>query len=216
MHVYAVTAELAEEIGIHVGDGSMNIYNEMSCYTLACHAIDDREYMDKHVIPLYERLYSVKIKPRMWSHGAYGFRLYNRAVLEFKHEYLGLPLGSKNSIQIPTCIRSDEQLMKAFLRGFVSTDGSVNTFVANKKTFYPRIEMGNVSKQLILQIQAFLVSNGYRTSIYRINKDSLTWNDGLRVTLNGFAMLKKWREEIGFPNPKQDHKAQDLLKNKPF
>ena len=102
--------------------------------------------------------------------------------------------------------------MRAFIRGFFATDGSLNTFLANKKTIYPRIEMCNVSKKLIMQINDFLVQSGFRTSTWVINKNKKTWNEGLRLTITGFEMLKKWQDEIGFVNPKQIRKASTLLK----
>ena len=44
--MYKINEDLAEETGIHIGDGSMNIYNGVHAYTIACHHIDDRRYMD--------------------------------------------------------------------------------------------------------------------------------------------------------------------------
>ncbi len=42
MFKYKINEDLAEETGIHAGDGSMNIYSGISSYTLACHHIDDK------------------------------------------------------------------------------------------------------------------------------------------------------------------------------
>src|SRR3989338_3612252 len=126
--MYKISEDLAEETGIHIGDGSMNIYSGVYCYTLACHHIDDREYMDGYIVNLYERLYGLKPKPRMWSKGAYGFRIHNEQIVRFKREILKLPYGKKKEIIIPDQILMKMKLQKAFLRGFIDTDGSVNTF----------------------------------------------------------------------------------------
>ena len=73
----------------------MNIYNGVYSYTLACHHIDDKEYMNNYLIPLYERIYGIKPKGRIWSQGTYGFRIHNRQIIEFKRDILGLPMGKK-------------------------------------------------------------------------------------------------------------------------
>lgn len=207
---FKINERLAEETGIHVGDGSMNIYNRVYTYTLACHHIDDKEYMANHVIPLYEEVYGIIPNLKPWSKGTIGFRLHNKEIVRFKHEILGLPLGKKNNILIPNAIYKDISLQKAFLRGFVSTDGSINTFLANKTKIYPRIEMCNISKELMFQINTILTNLGYKTSIWTINKDKPNWEEGIRLTINGFNLLSKWNREIGFPNPKHQEKLKNL------
>lgn len=207
---YIINENLAEETGIHVGDGSMNIYNGVYTYTFAGHHVDDKDYIDNYVIPLYKKIYGLKIKPKMWSKGAYGFRIHNKDIVSFKNEILNLSLGKKTIIEIPKQILNEDKLRKAFLRGFVSTDGSINTFLANKTKIYPRIEMCNVSKKLMLQINEILKELEFKTSVWTINKNKPNWNEGLRLTLNGFEMLKKWDREIGFPNPKHQEKLKIL------
>ncbi len=203
---FKLNEKLAEETGVHVGDGSMNIYNRVYTYTLACHHIDDKKYMTNHIIPLYNEVYGIKPNLKPWSKGTIGFRIHNKEIVNFKHKILGLPLGKKDKVIIPKKICENVSLQKAFLRGFVSTDGSINTFLANKTKIYPRIEMCNVSKELMLQINSILRNLGYKTSIWTINKNKPNWNEGLRLTINGYEMLKKWDKEIGFPNPKHQDK----------
>ena len=208
--MYNLNEDLAEETGIHTGDGSMNIYNGVYCYTLACHYIDDKEYMDNYIIPLYNRIYSIKIKARLWSKGAYGFRIHNKEIVEFKNKVFNLPLGKKNNIEIPKQILNKDCYKKAFLKGFIGTDGSVNTFLANKKKVYPRVEMCNVSKNLMSQINGILKSFGFRTSTWLIHRNHPRWQEEIRLTVNGFKMLKKWNDLIGFNNPKQIRKLEQL------
>jgi len=210
MKNYKINKDLAEETGIHIGDGSMNIYNGVYCYTLACHHVDDKEYIDQHIINLYEKIYGIKLSPKIWSKGAYGFRIHNKNIVKFKKEVLKLPYGKKSNIIIPQQILEKEDLKKSFLKGFIDTDGGVNTFLANKNKIYPRIEMCNISKELMYQINSMLHEFGFRTSIWRINKNKPNWNEGLRITINGFEMVKKWVDEIGFSNPKHIKKIKKL------
>ena len=71
---YKIGCDLAEETGIHVGDGSINIYNGNFCYTVACHKEDDKNYVDNYILPLIKRIYHKSPKARIWSKGTYGFR----------------------------------------------------------------------------------------------------------------------------------------------
>jgi hypothetical protein len=207
---YILDGDLAEETGMHVGDGSMNIYNGIYSYTLACHNIDDREFMDNYVIPLYKRIYGVKISPRMWSKGTYGFRLHNKEMVEFKHS-LGLPYGKKDKISIPEHILNDDSFLKAFIRGFMATDGSVNNFLANKKTTYPRIQLSNVSVKLMKQLYVILKKFGFRVTVWISSHNYPRWNKSNRISINGYNQLKKWHDEIGFINPKQERKYSLLM-----
>jgi hypothetical protein len=177
---------------------------------LACHHIDDKKYIDDYVVPLYEKIYGIKPKARLWSKGAYGFRIHSKDIVEFKKDILRLPTGSKQGISIPEQILEKQNLKKAFLRGFISTDGSINTFLANKRSTYPRIEMCNISMKLMEQINQILNEFGFRTSTWIVNKNKQNWHEALRLTLNGFEMLEKWNDEIGFTNPKQIKKLREL------
>ena len=210
MFKYKINKDLAEETGIHIGDGSMNIYGGVYTFTLACHHIDDKEYIDSHIVELYKKIYGINPKVRMWSKGAYGFRIHNKSVVEFKRNVLGLPLGKKRDIEIPNKFLEKKELKKAFLRGFADTDGGINTFLANKKKIYPRIEMCNISKKLMNQVNSILKEFGFRTSIWTVNKNKPHWNEALRLTINGFEMLDKWKKEIGFNNPKNIKKLRKL------
>jgi len=207
---YVINTDLAEEIGMHVGDGSMNIYNGVYSFTLACHHIDDKEFMDNYVVPLYTKIYGVKIKPRLWSKGTYGFRIHNKEMVEFKHS-LGLPLGRKDNIAIPEIILNTDSLLKAFLRGFMATDGSVNQFMANKKTTYPRIQLSNVSLELMKQIDVALRRFGFRVTVWTTSCNYPRWNKSNRISINGYNQLRKWHDEIGFINLKQEKKYLLLM-----
>ena len=70
--------------------------------------------------------------------------------------------------------------------------------------------MCNTSKELMLQINTILINLGYKTSIWTINKNKPNWEEGLRLTINGFSMLSKWNKEIGFPNQKHQEKLKNI------
>jgi hypothetical protein len=204
---YACNEELAEETGIHIGDGSMNVYRGHNgpCYTVACHHIDDKEYVDSVILPLIKSVYGASPKPRAWSRGTYGFRIRSAKIIRFKHDVLGLPLGKKTDITIPDCIAQNPRLMKACIRGIADTDGSIN-LEPRKGGCYPRLFITNTSERLILQIRTFLEHEGFRVQYW--SHPQKDWLCIHKIAVNGRAMLTHWMNHIGFHNPKHIRKAR--------
>lgn len=210
---YLLNKDLAEETGIHIGDGSMNIYKGGAFYTVACHKDEDREYVDYFILPLIKRIYGKEPKPRFWSQGTYGFRISSKEIINFKHTVLGLPLGKKTNISIPKVILKNNKLMKCFLRGLFDTDGSLTLWKTNNK-LYPRIYFSSVSKKLAEQVKEFLIKKGFRVTSWQTSYKNKNWNMSYRLSINGTKMLIKWMKEIGFNNPKHIKKL-DILEIKP-
>ena len=207
---YKINEDLAEETGIHIGDGSMNIYKGNGhCYTVACHKEDDKEYMDNFILPLIKRIYGKTPKPRYWSKGTYGFRICSIDIIKFKKEVLGLPLGKKKDIFIPFVLRNDKQLIKCFLRGLFETDGSLTLWKTNNK-LYPRIYFSSISKKLVEQVKEILMEDGFRVTYWETQPRNINWSRIYKLSINGIEMLIKWVEEIGFNNPKNLRKL-DIL-----
>jgi len=59
---------LAEETGMHIGDGSMNFYanngRNRGLFQLRGHLLDDKEYYEDHVKTLYKELYGMSVSIR--------------------------------------------------------------------------------------------------------------------------------------------------------
>lgn len=105
MKIPKICEELAEETGWHIGDGSMNIYNNKKIlkgfYQLRGHIEDDVKHYTKRVKPIFEKLYNLKINLRqMPSTRVFGFQIWNDDLINFKQQ-LGLPLGKKLDVIIP-------------------------------------------------------------------------------------------------------------------
>jgi hypothetical protein len=209
---FIINEALAEETGIHIGDGSMNIYQGHNgpCYTVVGHHINDKEYIDTVVLPLIKEVYGKNPKPRLWSQGTYGFRIRSEEIIRFKHNVLGLPLGKKMNITIPVLISGDSSLMRACIRGIADTDGSINLEKKNGKN-YPRIFITNTSEPLMRQIQAFLAQEGLRIQSW--SHPQKEWRRIHKIAINGVAMLALWNSKIGFHNPNHIRKAQLVQEN---
>lgn len=84
-----ISTELAEEIGWHIGDGSMNFYKNRrklrGLYQLRGHIEDDKKHYEKRVKPLFEKLFEIKLKIReMPSTRVTGFQIWNNELINFK------------------------------------------------------------------------------------------------------------------------------------
>ena len=81
--------------------------------------------------------------------------------------------------------------------------------MANKKTVYPRIQMSNISIKLMNQIYLCLKKMGFRVSKWKIIYRE-EWNDAVIISINGYEMVRKWKKEIGFSNPKHLKKLEKI------
>tara|TARA_Y100000310_G_C20674081_1_gene811905 strand:- start:1832 stop:2617 length:786 start_codon:yes stop_codon:yes gene_type:complete len=201
-----MTPLLAEEIGLHVGDGSMNFYknknNQKGFYQLRGHIIDDKDHYSSRIKYIYKRLYNLNISLRkMPSTGVLGFQVWSNALVSFKHEKLKLILGDKLHITIPNEFFENNELSKSFLRGYYDTDGCLYVHPKNGK-MYPRIEITSISKELIEKVSIILKNLGFRFSIHREDREKYGWNDLYKLRISGPTMVHKWFYEISPKNPK--------------
>jgi len=191
-----ITPDLAEEIGIHIGDGSMNIYKKSSMYSLEGHINDDREYFIKNIAPLFERVYNLKVRLRERKcAGVFGFQIGSKGLIAFKQS-IGLPLGYKDNIEIPKIIlNSNKEIMSAFIRGLFDTDGGIYLEKKYGK-LYPRIQLVNKSHILMQQVEKML------KEFFEFNLSSRIEDKYIRLIIRGNDNFLKWMKIIGTNNPK--------------
>lgn len=197
-----IDKNLAEEIGIHVGDGSMNIYNKNYMYSLEGHSKDDKSYYDLHIANLIKKLYGLEVRLRERKcAGVYGFQIGSKGLILFKKS-LGLPLGPKKSIEIPSIIiNSDKEIISSFIRGFFDTDGGIYLENKNNK-LYPRIQFTNYSNKLMFQLKNILTNIFEFNLCFYLDRNTNTY----RIIIRGENNFKKWIKLIGTNNPKNIYK----------
>ena len=150
--------KLAEICGIHVGDGYLRNDGRRREWDISG-SIEEKEYYDKHMIPLFNDVFELSIKGRFFPHrNTYGFVIRDKNTIEFAHQVLGFPYGDKSTIiSVPQFILKDNILVINFLRGYFDTDGHFscvkkygNTYREFKRKFhyYPRLVFSTVSSQL--------------------------------------------------------------------
>lgn len=207
-----LTKSLAEEMGIHLGDGSLGIYRNKfainSYLKYAYHiagSYDDEEYFRLFVIPLMKELYNIRshfYKSNKEKSIALSYQ--SKGLLYFKNS-IGLPIGKKIDINIPKLILNSEFKLD-FIRGLFDTDGCLTFLKRHKKVhYYPRIDICSQSYNLITQISKILEKEGFRFFV-SYNYISPAGNGTLcrtsRIFLNGQKNLFKWMKKIGTSNPK--------------
>ncbi|MBU3896399.1 MAG: hypothetical protein KJ697_00485 [Nanoarchaeota archaeon] len=202
-----MTEDLAEDIGIHIGDGSMYL-NKNGGFAISCFGDinEDKEHYLKRIIPLKQKLFHVTIKVN-GRKDVFGFTICSKALYHF-YLLLGIPNGSKAKIShIPEIIKeSDKNIKCAFIRGLADTDFSL-MFKAKRikydKHHYPMISATFASERLVKDINEILRELGFKTAISK--RTSKRWNkerEDYRIDINGKENLEKWMKMIGFKNPK--------------
>ena len=197
--------ELAEETGIHIGDGGMNVYKYKKKnhweYVHSSHLVDDREYR-QYVKILMKKLYNLEPYEKIQRKCA--VLVYTRKDLVLFKKNIGLPMGKKENIRIPDWILKNEKFKISCVRGIVDTDGCIRFRKPFKGKIhnYPHIKVTIKSEILIKQLNEIFIDFGLKPSI---NKEKIRYsrpNVLYTVNLNGVKNVNRYVELIGFSNNK--------------
>ncbi len=184
--------ELAEEIGIHLGDGCLR--NVRNYFSVRCD-VREKDYVKDYLFNLYKILYNIELK-MIFPKSLSGFEIHSKSICEFKNKVLKIPSGPKlERLEIPEAITKtrNKEIYRSFIRGLFDTDGCIYIARGN----YPRVSITIKSKKLMIQLYDMLKKLGFIPSIYK-------WT----ITLHGPTMLKKWIKEINSNNPKNIARLQ--------
>src|SRR4030043_501029 len=207
-----ISQKLAEEIGWHIGDGSMNFYKNRGklkgFYQLRGHIEDDKEHYEKRIKPLFEKLFCIELKIReMPSTRVVGFQIWNDDLVKFKKSF-GLPLGSKYRVIIPKILLSEDKLKKAVIRGIFDTDGGIYLERKNRK-LYPRLYITTISFKLSEQLLRLFNEMGLRATRYsQLYNKKFNRKTSYIITIRGINMFHKFVREISPKNPKHIEKYE--------
>ena len=189
-----ITPELAEEVGVHLGDGCLS--KNRNYFSVKTNKKEE-DYMS-YLFSLYKKLYNLDLK-LMRLPSVVGFEVYSKGLCEFKNKVLGLPFGEKiHKIEVPQKIldTKNKEIYYAVIKGLFDTDGCICIVKRNNKD-YPIISLGIKSEKLILQVSEMLKKLGY-----------LPFHNKQYIALNGIVMFKKWVKEIGSNNSKNFDKLK--------
>ena len=186
------SVELAEFIGIMMGDGGMT-HRQLS---ITLHHIDDLAY-SHFVVALIKKLFVVTPTVRHVVASSVNIILVSRSgLIKYLHE-LGLPIGNKlkQHFDIPPWIKENRDYMLACVRGLVDTDGCMFThrYRVNGKLYsYKKMDFCSYSPPLINSVKDFLETLDLRTRI----------SGGVDIRIENKASVKRYMQLIGSHNEK--------------
>ena len=174
--------------------------------------VEEKEYYDNHVVPLFNKVFNLNLKARTYSKGTYGFVTTNNQFKLFNE--LDFPYGKKSEIvRVPNLIlkSKNKRLYARFLRGLFDTDGCL--YFQNRKTgrnyskfkrkhnYYPIISLTSVSKLLMENISFMLKELGLKHFTYEHQPKNLRDSYRYMVIISGVKRLRRWMRLIGIKNP---------------
>jgi len=212
-----IDEDLAELLGIHIGDGCISENSRYSEYYLGGDLIEEKEYHDDWVAPLFNKkimnpLFGkdviYKEHPKV---GIYGFHIFNKKLTDFFKSF-GIKAGPKINIGIPKIILTNEKLLKRFLRGLFDTDGSIffgkNYTAKNQINNRPTIQLSGVSERLINDVFYSLRKIGLNPRLKKPYKGKRDKNKVYSVRLYRIDDISFFIKNIEFKNPKHFTKWQ--------
>jgi len=185
--------EIAELLGMHVGDGTLYKTNRGLVWEMRG-SLEEKEYYTNHVVPLLKKIFKKEYKAKFRSggkQGCFGIQTSDNTLAELLISF-DFPIGSKTkTVTIPRQIKTAKpDIKKAFIRGCFDTDGCLRFERKNKDKNhkYPRLEFSTSSEMLCEDIFAMLVQLGFRT--HKWGKKEF------KVSLAGIDNLEKFIKEV--------------------
>jgi len=221
-----LSEELAEFIGIMVGDGHLGHYSGKD-YRGRNYVINEIKisgnksengYLN-HIMNLFYELFHLKLYyTEDTEPNAIILRKNSKGILQFLNKVCGILLNRKTYIvEIPEIIKnSDDSIKCAFLRGLADTDFTV-TFKnrTNKGHNYPVIKGGFKSRKLVEDLEILYPALGFRYCVVYDLKSRDKRIEGYYtincIYLNGRRNFELWINKIGFSNPKFQRKTNKWL-----
>ena len=191
--------ELAELIGIILGDGNIHSYKKgkkIRVYSvrIAGHIEMDKKYHLKYIKPLFQELFDIKANINLHKRNNERFIVvYSRNLVEYFNN-LGLKSGDKikNKNTFPEWIFKNNEFLKACLRGLIDTDGSVFR-MSKKDPNLIRISFTNYNQTLLKDTRNGFIQLGF-------NPSKITHNN--KIYLSRKQDIVRYINEIGFSNNK--------------
>jgi hypothetical protein len=203
--------EIAEFVGIMLGDGSIGLYNTHAGARIKLHRVvkvtlDSRNkvYTD-YVANLMERI--LDIKPKIHykkKENAVDLKVHKKDKFLYVLNEIGLELSPKwGRMKVPEPYTRGK-LGLLVLKGLFDTDGCLAVY-NNNGTIYPRIEIRMSPSPAQNQISAILDEFGFNYRIQNLERGKT------RIRISGKTELKRWFKLIGSSNPTHINKSKAFL-----
>ncbi|QSG08783.1 Ribonucleotide reductase, alpha subunit [Halapricum desulfuricans] len=185
------TPELAELVGMWVGDGSK--HEDGIRFHLR------REETLEHADRLSRDIFDVGLDWR-WDDGCYEAVLHSHEIKRWWLANFGDAKPDATAASVPSEVwEADRETIGAFLRGLFSTDGGL------QKDVYPRL--WSASEDLVEDVQQLLLGLGVPAIQWEYDTDE---RDYYNVGPTGERGLERFIESIGFVDDRQETMAETL------
>jgi len=198
-----LTNQLAEFVGIHIGDGHMSFRKDKGMYIfrLCGHLIKDKLYYDKFLTPLLKKLFNLTLKPKDLRNGTCGYHFSSKGLFIFLTSNFCLPIGRKNpSIRIPKIIWNDKEFLISCLRGIIDTDFSISF-----DDTYPELGGWFATEKLVKDLErAFKLLKfdvRVRYNAGYLDKRTGKFYNRHHIRLRGKLNMERWHKIIGTHHP---------------
>lgn len=169
VHIPERSERLAEFFGIMLGDGHVSRYQVM--VTLGTKEL---EYVD-YVRDLMSSLFQIPATIGTQEHGKYRIvYIGSRQLTQWLYDEGLVPNKVEAQVAAPTWVFETNVYMRAFLRGFFDTDGSIYRLRHGRQ-----ISFTNVSLPLLYSLQNMLIKLGYKPSAVSSYRVYLTRRDDI-------------------------------------
>ncbi len=131
-----IDEKLAEEIGIHIGDGNLYIIKNKDGsksykYTISGNLTNEYNYHVEYISKLMNDLYNIKGRFSLRKDRNNIDSVYkSKTIVEFKNKILNLPIGSKTNIKIPKGVFKEKELEQKCMVGIIDTDFNLTNSLA--------------------------------------------------------------------------------------
>jgi hypothetical protein len=205
--------ELAEFIGILLGDGNIGIYRSrvkeksrtQYRIKITLNSEKDEDYVF-YIVKLINSIFNRS--PRIWKRpdsNAVDIFVFGKQSLLYLIS-LGMVLAPKWERAVIPAFFMNHPYDKLVLRGYMDTDGCI-CVVNNNGIRYPRIEMKVSPAPMQNQLIQILLQNNFNPQISKLEKGKI------RITLAGYKNLNEWNQKIGFSNKRNRVVCKSFLRN---
>lgn len=152
-----LTPELAEIVGIMMGDGSINNkHNYTYRITITLNFTKDDQYSD-YLLNLFNNVFEIKLKKKYRiNKNCIDLYYYSKRIVNYMINDLGLSISPKQNLIVPLYLKNNRGLLKFFLRGLFDTDGCI-TFQRSGKYEYVLIKYSTKFKSFANDIKNSLL-----------------------------------------------------------
>lgn len=207
-------SDLAEILGIMLGDGNLYIGKKQEVYQIriAGHKQDDEKYLMEWVKPLFENTFNVNVYKKLLIKDEMFICINSKRVAEILIKY-GFPAGRKsvNKVTIPKWVFENEIFLKRCVRGLIDTDGFV--YPIRLSYNYPRIGFVSGIESLRKSFSLAMNKLNFKISKWTIRKSGWTGENTIgQCSISSKGDVIRYYREIGFKNPKYIKKFNKFYK----